>query len=79
MKKSILQLGTTLSKKQQANIKGGIACHHVTADFEIQVTESTYGHKLYVDGVFQGYLSGNIEAHNYCSTAAAIEANEWGR
>lgn len=77
MRKSILQLGTQLTRSEQSKVRGGVTCHHVTADFEIQVTQDAIGHRLYVDGVFTGYLSGNIEAHNTCSRAAELERAEF--
>ncbi|WP_299673298.1 hypothetical protein [uncultured Tenacibaculum sp.] len=76
MKKSIFNLGKVLTKNEQKEIKGGITCHHVSADFDIKVSEDHLGHRLYVDGKFVKYLSGNIEAHNYCSTAKKLEADE---
>lgn len=79
MKKSILSLGTVLTKQQQNQIKGGVTCTHTTADFgTISVTQDAIGHRYYVDGAFKGYLSGNIEAHAICSGAARLEREEMG-
>lgn len=79
MLSNIEKLGTPLSKEQQSKIKGGTTCSHTTADFDIQVTKDAIGYKLYVDGSFSGYLSGNIEANAICSRAAQLEREEWGR
>ncbi|WP_299836132.1 hypothetical protein [uncultured Tenacibaculum sp.] len=76
MKQSILDLGKVLTKKEQNKIHGGVTCHHITGDFDIQVTKDFLGHRLYVDGKFSRYLSGNIEAHELCSSAQSLEAAE---